>query len=353
MDRAAAMTYLIPELLWSTAFMPLLVAAYIALLRRRRKAVVRYSHLALVQQAAGVMPGWRRHVPAALILLSCAVMMLAAARPTASVTLPTQRPTVILALDVSGSMEAADVTPNRMHAAKEASKKFISGLPRHVRVGIVAYSDMARLVQPPTIRRDDAIAAIGRLQVDGGTAIGDGIATSLSALFPTEKFDLFDADNGDYIASRRERRGKALHDTESAKPVPPGSYHAAAIVLLSDGQNTIGPDPIEAAQMAAGRGVKIFTVGFGTQEGALVGPDEVRVNVKLDEDALRRVAEITRAEYFCAANGVELGRVYEGLQGRLELERSETEVTALFTALAALLVALGAGLSLWRFGRLA
>jgi Ca-activated chloride channel homolog len=352
------MTYLSPEILWSAVLLPLQVIAYLWLLRRRKKMAVRFSHLGLVKTAAGPGLGWRRHVPPALLLLACGVIVLAIARPTAPVTLPSKQQTVMLAIDVSGSMQAADVMPNRLRASQEVAKAFVARLPHDVRVGIVAYADSAQLVQPPTLQREEVMAAINRLQLQGGTAIGEGIATSLAALFPEQELEVSDARVRKVATSLRttpakdKARQKARKPSAGdPKPVPPGSDKSAAIVLLTDGQNTMGPDPMEAAKLAASRGIKVFTVGYGTKDGEVVGPEGFSVRVQLDEDTLKRVAELTRGEYFRATNGVELGRVYEGLQGRLVMETKDTEITALFAAGAAVLLVLGAGLSMWWSGR--
>jgi Ca-activated chloride channel homolog len=354
------MTYLSPEILWLAVLLPLQVIAYLWLLHRRKKMAVRFSHIGLVKEAAGKGLGWRRHVPPALLLLACGVIVVATARPTAPVTLPSKQQTVILAVDVSGSMQAADVMPNRLRASQEVAKAFVAKLPRDVRVGIVAYADSAQLVQPPTIQREEVLAAIDRLQLQGGTAIGEGIAISLAALFPEESIEVSEVGVRKVATALQQPKSKGKNKGKNkarpaapseAKPVPPGSDKSAAIVLLTDGQNTMGPDPMEAAQLAASRGIKVFTVGYGTKDGEVVGPEGFSVRVQLDEDTLKRVAELTRGEYFRATNGLELGKVYEGLQGRLVLEEKDTEITALFTAGAALLLVLGAGLSLWWFGR--
>ncbi|WP_280151196.1 VWA domain-containing protein [Piscinibacter sp. XHJ-5] len=356
------MTYLSPEILWLAVLLPLQVIAYLWLLRRRKKMAVRFSHITLVKAAAGKGIGWRRHVPPALLLLACGVIVVATARPTAPVTLPSKQQTVILAVDVSGSMQAADVVPNRLRASQEVAKAFVAKLPRDVRIGIVSYADSAQLVQPPTVQRQEVLAAIDRLQLQGGTAIGEGIAISLAAIFPEQSIDVSEIGVRKVATALPESRAKGRNKARNKvaqvpatapKPVPPGSDKSAAIVLLTDGQNTMGPDPMEAAQLAASRGIKVFTVGYGTKDGEVVGPEGFSVRVQLDEETLKRVAELTRGEYFRATNGMELGKVYEGLQGRLVMERKNTEITALFTAGAALLLALGAGLSLWWFGRVA
>lgn len=347
------MSYLSPELLWLAMMLPLQVAGYVWLMRRRKRVSVQLSSLTLVKAAVGSTAGWRRHLPAALLFIACAAMFVAAARPVAPVTLPTEHQTIILAVDVSGSMEAADVAPNRITACQRAAKSFVEALPSNVRLGVVAYADSAQLLQPPTLRRDDVLAAIDRLQLQGGTAIGEGIATSLAALFPGQGDAIADAVAGDAPDGVPLDRVRKAAATPQFVPVAPGSDRSAIIVLLTDGQNTVGPEPMKAAQVAADRGIKVYTVGYGTKEGELTGAGGFSVRVRLDEETLKQVAELTRGEYFHAPDGAALARVYQGLQGRLVMERKDTELTALFAAAAALLLVIGGGLSIAWFGRVA
>lgn len=345
-----AMSYLSPHMLWLALLLPLQVAAYLWLLQRRKKMAVRLSELGAAKEALGPNNGWRRHVPPLLMLAAFSVMVLALARPAAPVVLPAMQQTIMLAVDVSGSMQAPDVLPSRIRASQHAAKTFVKQLPRDVRVGLVAYADTAHLVQPPTAQREEVLAAIDRLQLQGGTAIGEGIMASLAALFPDRDFGLQALGMSGHMPSSGEAtRGMAR--AASFKPVPPGSDHSAVIVLLTDGQNTMGPDPVEVAQIAASRGIKVYTVGFGTRDGEVKGPEGWSVRVQLDESMLRQVAELTRGQYFRASNGTELAQVYEGLQGKLVMERQDTEVTGLFAGAAALLLIVGAGLSVLWFGR--
>lgn len=345
------MSYLSPHMLWLALVLPLQVAAYLWLLQRRKKTAVRLSHAGVVKQALDRSNGWRRHVPPLLLLAAFAVMVIALARPAAPVVLPAMQQTVVLAVDVSGSMQAPDVAPNRIRASQAAARRFVDVLPRDVRIGLVAYADTAYLVQTPTTKREDVRVAIDRLQLQGGTAIGEGIVVALAALFPDRDFEFSHLGMTRRIPASR----LAAHGATGAAPsppVPPGSDPSAVIVLLTDGQNTMGPDPIAAAQIAASLGIKVYTVGFGTRDGEVTGPEGWSVRVQLDEDTLKQVANVTRGQYFRASNGTELTKVYEGLQGRLVMERKHTEVTALFAGAAALLLIVGAGLSLLWFGRL-
>jgi len=262
------------------------------------------------------------------------------------VTLPLQQETIILAMDVSGSMRATDVHPNRMVAAQEAAKAFLKDLPRSVRVGVVSFAGTAAVVQPPTQNREDIVAAIDRFQLQRGTAIGSGIVLSLATIFPDAGIDL-----SQITGQRAMPLGPGDTPPKEFTPVPPGSFTSAAIVLLTDGQRTTGPDPMDAAKMAADRGVKVYSVGIGTKEGETIGFEGWSMRVRLDEDTLKSVSNITRAEYFYAGTADDLKKVYQSLSSRLIVERKETEITALFAAAGAALVLLAAGLSLWWFGR--
>jgi len=349
------MTFLWPNMLWLLAAVPALVAAYVWLLRRKKRSAVRYASLRLVQQALGRTQRIRRHVPPALFLLATIVAILAIARPTAIVTLPSQQQTVILTMDVSLSMRAADVEPTRLGAAQAAAKAFVQDLPPGVRVGIVSFAGAATVVQPPTRNREDLIEAIDRFELQRHTAIGSGIIVSLAALFPDEGIDVEALTIGNGF-SRDMTRGVALDkakksDKKPFTPVPPGSYTSAAIILLTDGRRTIGPDPLDAAKMAADHGVRVYTVGFGTAEGASVGFEGWSIFMRFDEETLRSIADITRAEYFHAKSANDLKKVYADLGSRLVLQKEPTEITALFSATAAVLVLLAAALSVLWFHR--
>jgi Ca-activated chloride channel family protein len=335
------MTFQWPELLWLAAGLPLLVLAYVYLLRRRKKYAVRYSNLALLKEAMGGA-SWRRHVPPFLLLLALAGLIVAVARPSALMTLPSQHETVILAMDVSGSMRASDVEPNRLVAAQNAAKAFIADQPDSVRIGIVAFAGTATVAQAPTKNKEDLYAAIDRFQLQRATAIGSAIIVSLATLFPDGGYDVSTFSYG----SETKRKPPA-----NFKPVPPGSYTSAVIILLTDGQRTSGPDSVMAARLAAERGVRIFTVGVGTPEGKIVGFDGWSMHVRLDEETLRSIADLTRGEYFYAGNAVDLKKIYQTMNARLVMETKKTEVGAFFSAAAGLLVLLAAALSLAWFHR--
>ena len=348
------MTFLWPGALWLAAALPLLVALYVWLLRRKSRGAIVYSNLALIKASAG-RQGMRRHVPPALFLLAIALMIVALARPAATVTLPSQHETVILAIDVSGSMRADDVKPTRLAAAQTAARAFIKDTPLSTHIGVVTFAGSAALVQSPTRNREDVLLAIEQLQLQHATAIGSGILVSLKAIFPNQDFEVkpsgqMRASSGSAAAGGTKPLG--TKPQEGAKPVPPGSYKSAVVILLTDGQTTTGPDPLDAARLAAERGVRVFTVGVGTPDGQILTGEGWSIRVRLDEDALKVIADMTRAEYFFAGTALDLKKIYEGLNSKLVMEKKETEITAGFTAIALLLAIAAAALSLLWFTRI-
>jgi Ca-activated chloride channel family protein len=287
------------------------------------------------------------------------IMLVAVARPAAVIQLPSQHETIILSLDVSGSMRAKDVEPDRMTAAQNAAKTFVNEQPRSTRVGIVAFAGTASLVQAPTQSKEDLHAAIERLQLQRATAIGSGILVALKAIFPDVDFDLRGSNprpgNNMNGPLGRPLPGTQLNRPEQAapqKPVPPGSYKSAAIILLTDGQATTGPDPLEAARMAAERGIRVFTVGIGTPNGEILVGEGWSMRVRLDEETLKQIAGITGAEYFYAGTAVDLKKIYQSLNSKFVLEKKETEITAIFAAAATFTLLLSALLSLLWFNRI-
>jgi len=337
------------------ALVPMMVAIYVGILRRRKNSALAYSNFALVREALGKSVGFRRHVPPLLLLGALTLMLLALARPATTITLPSQHETVILAIDVSGSMRADDVKPTRLAAAQAAARAFIKETASSTRIGVVSFAGSAALVQPPTRNREEVLNAIDQLQLQNATAIGSGILVSLKALFPEQDFDTkaqqLRAALGSAAAGGSARPLGAPEKPEP-KPVPPGSYKSAVVILLTDGQTTTGPDPVDAARLAAARGVRVFTVGVGTPDGQILTGEGWSIRVRLDEDALKVIADMTRAEYFFAGNAPDLKKIYQGLNSKLVLERKQTEVTALLTAIAASLTLLAASLSLMWFNRI-
>src|SRR4029079_10793860 len=346
------MTFLWPEMLWLMLIVPALVAGYFYILRRKQESAVKYASLTMVKQAIGPRQRFRRHIPPLLFLIALIAMIVAIARPAAIVMLPSQYQTIILAMDVSGSMRATDVKPNRISAAQAAAKAFVDEQPSNVRIGVVSFAATASVVQSPTQSREDIITAIDRFQLQRGTAIGSGIIVSLATIFPDAGIDV-----SSFIYGRRGARGVPLDqagksDQPTFKPVAPGSYTSAAIILLSDGQRTTGPDSLEAAQLAADRGVRIFTVGFGTQSGETIGFEGWSMRVRLDEETLKTIANLTRGEYFYAGTAADLKKVYQVLNSKFLLEKKPMEISSLFAGAAALIAVTSALLSLLWFHRI-
>jgi Ca-activated chloride channel family protein len=350
------MTLLWPEMLWLSLAVPAIIVAYLLVLRRKKKIALRYASLSMVQEAMGASRRFRRHIPPLIFLLALISMLIAISRPAAVVTLPYQYETVILAIDASGSMRAADVSPTRIAAAQAAARSFVADQPRSTRLAVVSFAATASVVQPPTLNREDILAALDRIQLQRGTAIGSGILVSLKILFPDLEFDLRSS-NPRPGGTRDASRGTPIDapakgQAADSKPAPPGSYASAAIILLSDGQTTAGPDPIEAAKMAAERGVRVFTVGIGTVSGEILGAEGWSMRVRLDEEALKTIANVTKAEYFYAGTATDLTKIYKTLNSRLVLEKKATEVTALFAAAGAVFALLSGLLSLLWFNRI-
>jgi len=355
------MTLQWPSLLWLLFMIPVLALFYIWAQRRRRKYAARYASLIVVKDALGKGPGARRHIPVILFLAGLAVGILALSRPQATVMLPSNRGTVILALDISGSMRARDIKPSRIEAAKAAARTFIEKQPRNVRVGIVAFSATAALVQAPTTVRDDLYAAIDRLRPQRGTAVGSGIIVSLDAIFEdARKAAAGTADQppgADPQAAPDAQPSPdqplaSGSDTQAPAPVAPGSYTSAVIILLTDGQTNTGPDPLDAAEQAANRGVRVFTVGVGTTRGDIVGAEGRSFRVALDEDVLKKIAHNTAASYYKASDEGQLMQIYQALSVRLVMGKDTTEITALFAAVAFAVLLLGALLSQLWFSKL-
>jgi Ca-activated chloride channel family protein len=354
--RSPGMVFQWSQVLWLLLALPALVAAYVVLLRRRKKDVVRYADLGLVREALGPGNRIRRHVPPALLLVGLAAAIVAVARPQAVVTLPSEQRTIIMAMDVSLSMRAADVEPSRLQAAQAAAKAFVQDLPSDVRAGIVTFAGTAALVQPPTQNREDLVAAIDRFELQRHTAIGSGLLLSLATLFPEEGIEL-----ERYTTTGEKARGRPVDkerdDAKAARksftPVPPGSNTSAAIILLTDGRRTIGPNPLDIARICADHGVRVFTVGFGKPEGAMASVDGYSIYMAFDEETLRGIADVTKAEYFQASSAEALQKVYATLSTKFVMEKQRREVGALFAGGAALLLIAAAGLSLVWFGRAA
>jgi Ca-activated chloride channel family protein len=338
------MSYLWPSSFWLMLALPLAVAGYLWLLRRRARHAVRYSTLG-VARAAAAPRQWRRHVPPALLLLACGALLFAGTRPVARVPLPWARTTVMLAMDVSLSMRVADVAPTRMEAAQAAAKLFLRELPRDVEVGLITFAGSSEVAQRATLDRDALATAIDAFQLQVGTAVGNAIVQCLVELFPDHGLDIGEMQFGG------KPHGRSLDDKDKPAPrqitpVAPGSYRQAAIILLTDGRRTTGIDTLEAAQLAAERGVRVHVVGLGSATGAQV--ESLPIYMQLDEPTLREVARMTGGQYHHAGTAEMLHSVYKELGSHVTVEMRETELTGVFALAAALLMLAAGALSvLW------
>lgn len=339
------MYFLWPGCLWLMAALPALPLLYRWLLRRRGRPALRYSIVELVRGAVGRR--WRRHVPPALFLVGLSLLAFATARPVASLTLPWASSQILLAMDVSRSMQVTDVKPTRLAAAQDAAKTFLRELPRDVEVGLITFAATAQVVQPATTDRASLVSAIDAFQMQYGTAIGSAIVLCLAELFPDQGLSVEEMTYGSAHRSR-----KAEQPPKEIKPVPPGSYGSAAIVLLSDGRRTTGVDTLEAAKMAADRGVRIYVIGLGTVNGDVSTPEGLSIYMQLDEPTLSEVARMTGGEYHHAGTAEDLRSVYRNLGSRAQVQRREIELTPLLAMAAAIVLAAGALLSMLWFGRI-
>ncbi len=318
--------------LWLLILVPLLVGVYILIQRRRRKYAVRYSSLSLVKESLGRGPGFGRHIPAILFVIGVTVMLAAVARPLATITSPSEQGTVILAIDVSGSMATADLQPTRLDAAKSAAGIFVNKQPQNVRIGVVSFSEDSSLIQAPTTDRGQILAAIVRLAPQSATAIGQGILTSLEAIFEPTATPM--TGPVDILGNPSQ--------ANSPTPLPRGTFAPAAIILISDGQNNSPPNPLDTASQAADRGVRIYTIGIGNDESAS-NYTKISTVVNLDEATLKAIAKETGAQYFNAVNETDLNNIYGNLGTRIVFEARQTELTVFFTGFA-IMIMLTAGI---------
>ncbi len=340
-----------PQYLWLMLAVPVLPVAYVWLLRRRGKVAVRFSSLDVVRTAA-VGRNWRRHLPAALMLLACSALLLAAARPVASIPLPWARSTIMLAMDVSLSMRVSDVKPTRLAAAQEAAKLFLRDLPKNVEVGLVTFAGSSQVAQAATLDRAPLMAAIDGFQMQRGTAIGNAITLSVAELFPDHGINVSDMTYGG------KPRGRSIDDkakpaAKQITPVAPGSHPSAAIILLTDGRRTTGVDTLEAAKLAAERGVRIHVVGLGSADGSSYAMDGMAMYLQLDEPTLREVARMTGGDYHHAGTAEKLRGVYETLGSQMQVVKRETDLAPLLAMAAAALALVAGVLSMLWFGRIA
>jgi len=333
------MSFIWPAMLSLLLLVPLCVVLYLRLQQRRRRVIARSGSLGLVQEAAGRRIGRRRHIPATLFLIGLTILLIAVARPQTVVSLPRAEGTVILVFDVSGSMAAEDLKPTRLEAAKAAAREFVQGQPRSVQIGLIAFSDSGLAVQTPTNEQEAVLAAINRLTPQRGTSVGQGILAALNT-----------------IAAETDQTPRFYTNLTpvpaTPTPVPKGTFSSAVIVLLTDGENNESPDPLAAAQAAADRGVRIYTVGIGSAAGTTLHVNGFTVHTQLDEAMLQQIAQLTEGAYYNAENQQDLQAVYRNVGSQLVVKPEKTEVTALFAGAGILVLLIGATCSFLWFSRL-
>ena len=348
------MNLLWPWLLLLLWLIPLVIAAYIWILRRKRRFAVHYSSLSLVREALPKWSRWRRHLPFALFLLALTSLITAAARPVAAVEVPLSRTTIILALDVSRSMCATDVPPNRLTVAQEAALAFVEDQPHGTQIGIVAFAGFAEIIVPPTRDKEALQEAIRGFTTSLGTAIGNATLKAIDAI----------AETNPAVAPSHFNLNVEDSETEPEE----AAYQPDIIVVLTDGANTQGPHPLDAAQQAAARRIRVYTIGFGTSEpGQMVctpqqtgsnifgddfgsgfggGGGSFRRYLIIDEPTLQAMADITGGSYFRAENADQLLEVFLNLPAQITLQRETLEISVLFSTLGAIFVTMAVTLSL-------
>ena len=350
------MTFLSPEYLCLLGLVPAAIAMYVFILGRKKREAVRFASLGVLKEAVGKSYWWRRHLPPAVMLVALAAMLVAIARPAAVITLPSQHETVILAIDVSGSMCATDIEPTRLHVAQQAASRFVEREASRSRVGIVAFAAFAGIILPPTTDSEALVEAIAGLNTGRRTAIGSAILASIDAIAETDP-----------------RVAPSIVEGRPGVPPAPvveGQHVPAIIVVLTDGESNSGPDPVVAARQAADRGLRVYTIGYGTEAGGPLSP-ACRLNLTgqepqagagggviggggtfrrgIDEDTLIAVADITDGEYYPAESADELARVFDALPTNEITDTELVEVSVGFVGVAALLASAALLLArLWR-----
>jgi len=351
------MSFVWPWFLFLLLIIPLLIAVYYWILRRKRRFAVRYSSLSIIQEALPNRTRWRQHLPFVLFLLALTFLITAVARPVAETEVPLNRTTIILAIDVSRSMCAVDVPPNRLTVAQEAATSFIEDQADGTQIGIVAFAGFAEIIVPPTNDKEALKEAIDNLTTSLGTAIGSATLKSIDAL----------AEINDAVAPS----GLNLRSEDAESGPSEGLYQPDIIVLLTDGANSQGPNPIDAAQQAADRQLRVFTIGFGTADpremsctrqqlgsdvfsggfgsrfgGGFGGGGNFRRFLVIDEDTLQTVADSTGGSYFRAQDADQLYEIFLNLPTQISLQEESLEISVVFLAIGAILVSAAVGLSL-------
>jgi Ca-activated chloride channel family protein len=334
------MTFETPIALFALLLIPLVLIGYVFVQRRRVKYAVRFTNLDLLANVAHGSPGWRRHLPPVLYVVALVALVISLARPHAVVLVPKEQATVMLVMDVSGSMDATDVAPSRLVAAQRAALSFLDQLPGTVRVGLISFSSTVQTLAAPTTDRAQIRSALGLLRASSGTAMGDGLMRALEI----------------QIAS--DTAPPATPSPSASPGAQPANTIPLAVVLLSDGANTLGTaQPLDAAEQADQLGVPVYTIALGTPGGTITaatgrGGALQTINVPPDLDTLRQIAEITGAGFFEAPTENDLRAIYEDLGSRVGFTEEQMEVTALFAGLGLAFMLFGGALAAVWFNRI-
>lgn len=338
------MSFLWPSMLLTLILVPVFIGLYSRAQQRRKLAQNSFKAFGVAQDQTGKPVGRQKHVPPILFLSGLTLLLLALARPEATLTLPRVEGTVILAFDVSGSMAADDLPPTRMDAAKAAAQKFVENQPASVSIGVVAFSDSGFSIQQPTNDKEAIFSAINRLSPQRGTSLANGIIASLNVIVPNAIQDPSQSPNPE-----EEAESEPL---PTPTPLPPGQYAPGIIILLTDGENNMEPDPFAVAQVAANLGVRIYTIGIGSPAGADLEIDDFIVHTILDEQTLQQISEMTDGAYFNAQNEEDLEEIYTGLDPQLVVKTEKMEITSILAGMSILFLMAGGVISLVWFGRL-
>jgi Ca-activated chloride channel family protein len=328
------MTFIWPWMLLTLLLLPIFVLVYLRLLQKRREASSALGSLGAAQNSTGSHLRRRRHIPPLFFFLALALLLFSLARPQLFVDLPRVEGTVILAFDISNSMNADDLQPARIEVAKTAAVSFVENQPSTIKIGVVAFSGGGLVVQPPTADKAAVLATIERLTPQGGTSLGQGIFSALNAV------------TGEAIPVDLE----ALEEDQQTFDL--GYYPSAVVLLLTDGENTELPDPLQIAQLAADAGVRIYPVGIGSAEGALLEIEGYNIMSRLDEGTLQEIARLTNGAYYRAEDEASLQEIYENVDLQLTISGEKMEVTAIFAGVSLLLLLIGTALTLFWFGRM-
>ena len=341
------MSFIWSSLLLLLLCVPLLALLYLRIQKRNREIAARMGSLGLVRDSVTGQAQSRRHLPAIMFLIGVTILILSLARPQAVISLPKREGTVILAFDVSGSMSADDLKPTRMEAAKAAAGEFVENQPDIVRIGVVAFSDGGIAVQSPTNDKANTLATIERLVPRRGTSVGNGMLVALNTIA---------VDAGDPPFLNAYNFSNPLQPQRDSAPLsdqlPQGWYPSAVILLLTDGENNQDPDPVVVTDLAVDLGVRIYTIGIGSPEGATVTVEGFTVHSQLDESILQYIAQTSGGEYYNAGNEEQLHEIYRDIEPRLSIKKEEIEITSLLAGLGMVLFVIGGLVSMVWFGRI-